>query len=60
MTDEEVDAQSTEAERAAKQRWLARRERYRDGDPCTETDLLQASQDVGILVERNKRLGLIK
>lgn len=60
MTEVEVDALSTPEERAACARYKALQERCRETGYIGETDLLIASEAIGILADRNKRLGLIK
>ncbi len=60
LTAEEVRARSTERERWAHDQWeRLQREAKENGNRMGETALLEASEACGILVERNKRLGLI-
>lgn len=60
MTDEEVAKLSTPHERWAEAKYNALQQEARDNnDTIGETGLLELSQVVGVLVERNKRLGLI-
>jgi len=61
MTDEEIDKASTPKERFAKRQYdRLRYEAKLNGGFMGETALLEASQAIGILVERNKRLKLGK
>lgn len=60
LTDEEVDKLSTPEERAACFRYKALQRRCKETGSMGETDLLIASEAIGILAARNKRLGLIK
>lgn len=59
MTDAEIDKLSTPAERAACKRYKALQAQCRETDSMGETELLIWQEAVGILVARNKRLGLI-
>jgi hypothetical protein len=60
MTEKEVDKLSTPEERSATWQWKALQERCRISGSANEGDLMLASQLIGILAARNKRLGLIK
>ena len=61
MTDEQIDKLSTSEERFAKKQYeRLQREAQENGGYMGETALLEASQAIGILVSRNKRLGLVK
>ena len=60
MTKAEIDRLSTPEERAACARYEALQQKAMETGTMGETDLLIASQAISILVERNKRLGLIK
>lgn len=60
MTEAEVDRLSTPEERAACYRYKALQQKCREQGYMGETDLLVASEAIGILAARNKRLGLIK
>lgn len=61
MTDAEVDKLSTPEERAACRRYKrVQRDMIENGGYMGETDTLIASEAIGILVARNKRLGLIE
>ena len=60
MTEEEIEKQSTPEERAACFRYRALQREAIEKGFMGETDLLEASQVIGILAARNKRLGLIK
>jgi len=59
LSDEEIHAQSTEDEIHAERQWRRLQKESQEKGYMTETDLLEASQAAGILVARNKRLGLI-
>lgn len=60
MTEKEIHDLSTPEERSACARYKALQQRCAETGSMGETDLLIASEAIGILVERNKRLGLIK
>lgn len=60
MTDEEVDKLSTAEERMACNRYKHLQQNAIMQGFISEGDLLQASEVIGILAARNKRLGLIK
>jgi predicted nucleic acid-binding protein len=60
LTEAEIDRLSTPEERFACARYKALQHRCRETGSMGETDLLIASEAIGILVARNKRLGLIK
>jgi hypothetical protein len=61
MTEQEVYEKSTEEERfALRQYQRLQREAKENGGMMGETALLEASQAIGVLVARNKRLGLVK
>lgn len=60
MTDEEIDRLSTPEERAACARYKQLQQEALISGQMGETALLEASQAIGILAARNKRLGLIK
>ena len=61
LTEAEVYKKSTERERWAERQYQRlQREANLAGGFMNETALLEASQAIGILVERNKRLGLIE
>lgn len=60
MTDEEIDKLSTPEERWACAEWKRLQYNAKMSGYMSETSLLEASQACGILVDRNKRLGLIK
>lgn len=60
MTMEEIDGLSTPQERfAEKQYQRLQRDAELHGGMVGETALLELSEAVGILVKRNKRLGLV-
>lgn len=60
MTTEEIERLSTPDERRAEALYRAlQREAIDNGGMMGETALLELSETVGILVARNKRLGLI-
>ena len=59
LTDEEVDKLSTPEERAACNRYKRVQRDAMENGYMGETDTLIASEAIGILVARNKRLGLI-
>jgi len=60
LTDDEIDKLSTPHERWAKQEYERLQFNAQESGVMGETALLEASQAIGILVKRNKRLGLIK
>ena len=60
LTDDEAYALSTPEERAAVDRYRGVQQRARLSGYTTETDMLIWSEAAGIIVKRNKRLGLIK
>lgn len=60
MTDEEVDKLSTPEERRAFNQYEHLQRQAKLNGFMSEGDLLLASQAIGILAVRNKRLGLIK
>lgn len=60
MTQVEIDKLSTPDEREACKQWKALQERCRRTDTANEGDLMHASELIGILAARNKRLGLVK
>lgn len=59
MTDAEIDRLSTPEERRACAMYKGLQADARETGVMGETALLTASQVIGILVARNKRLGLI-
>ena len=59
LTEAEIDRLSTPEERSACFRYKALQRKAIETGYMGETDLLVASQAIGILAERNKRLGLI-
>lgn len=59
MSEEEIHRLSTPEERSACARYKHIQERCREKGSMGETDTLIASEAIAILVERNKRLGLI-
>lgn len=59
MTEDEVNHLSTPEERAACARYKWLQEKCKETGVMGETDLLIASEVIGILIARNKRLGLI-
>lgn len=61
MTEQEIDQLSTPEERRAEDLYKSlQREAIANGGMMGETALLELSQTVSILVERNERLGLYK
>lgn len=59
MTDAEIDKLSTPEERMACARYKQLQRDAIESGVMGETALLEASQAIGILAARNKRLGLI-
>lgn len=59
MTETEIDKLSTLEERVACTRYKRLQHDAIESGFMSETALLEASQAIGILVARNKRLGLI-
>ena len=59
MTDEEIDKLSTMEERRAHAQYKRLQRNALDTGLMGETALLEASEAIGILAARNKRLGLI-
>jgi hypothetical protein len=59
MTDEEIDRLSTPQERSAKIRYEALQRDAMLSGVMGETELLMASEAIGILAARNERLGLV-
>lgn len=60
LTAAEIDMLSTPEERKACARYTALQKRCIETGVMDETDTLIASEAIGILVKRNKRLGLVK
>lgn len=60
MTDEEIDKVSTPEERFAEKQYKRLQREAQETGTMGETALLEASQAIGILAARNKRLGLVK
>jgi hypothetical protein len=59
MTKEEIHRLSTPRERWAEGQWRRLQREAEETGTMGETALLEASEAIGVLVERNKRLGLI-
>jgi hypothetical protein len=59
LTDEEIDKLSTPEERMMEAQYKRLQREAMENGYMGETALLEASEAIGILVERNKRLGLI-
>ena len=58
MTPEEIEFRSTKEERWAEQQYKRLQREARETGTMGETALLEASQCISILVQRNQRLGL--
>lgn len=60
MTTKEIHRLSTPEERRAEDQYRRLQQEAKDSGVMGETALLEASEAVGILVERNRRLGLVE
>jgi len=59
LTDEEIDKLSTPEERMMEAQYKRLQREALENGYMNETALLEASQAIGVLAARNKRLGLI-
>lgn len=60
MDEKEIERLSTPEELFAEQQWKRLAREAKLNGFMDETALLEASEAIGLLVQRNKRLGLIK